>query len=108
MDTAIVVLDIGSAYEVIWHALLFKSQVMGIQGGFLRLSTVYLYGRTLQVVVNEQFFRYLSVEASVPQVSVLGPILWNIYMNDLLQLLPTTSAYADDCSLFRLYYRQDR
>ena len=59
------------------------------------------------MVVNGQSSRSLPVEASVPQGSVLGPILWNIYINDLLQLLPEVSAYADDCTLTRSYHRQD-
>ncbi|XP_063868166.1 uncharacterized protein LOC135104523 [Scylla paramamosain] len=39
--------------------------------------------------------------------SVLGPILWNINIDDLLRQIPTLLAYADDCSLSRSYCRSD-
>ena len=48
------------------------------------------------------------VEASVPQGSVLGPLLWNIYLNDILQLIPQAYAYADDCTLTFTCSRDDR
>ena len=108
LDTLVVALDIAGAFDRVWHAgLLEKLHAKGVQGNLLLLLSNYLQGRTLQVVVNGQSSRPLPVEASVPQGSVLGPILWNIYINDLLQLLPTISAYADDCTLSRSYCRQD-
>ncbi|KAG0725267.1 Retrovirus-related Pol polyprotein from type-1 retrotransposable element R1 2 [Chionoecetes opilio] len=39
--------------------------------------------------------------------SVLGPILWNIYFNDLLQSLPVASAYADDCTVSHSYTSEE-
>ena len=39
------------------------------------------------------------IEASVPQGSVIGPLLWNVYFNDLLHLVPEAEAFADDCTL---------
>ena len=47
----------------------------------------------------------IPIEASVPQWSVLGPILLDIYLNDLLQSVPSASAYADDCTLSWIYER---
>ncbi|XP_063591346.1 uncharacterized protein LOC134768450 [Penaeus indicus] len=47
------------------------------------------------------------VEASVPQGSVLGPILWNIYIDDMLREHPEINAYADDCTLSVSYQRED-
>jgi len=35
----------------------------------------------------------------VPQGSVIGPLLWNVYFNDILQIIPEAYAYADDCTL---------
>ena len=64
-------------------------------------------GRTLLFVINGQQSGDLPVGASVPQGSVLGPVLWNLYIDDLLRGLPAISAYADDCTLSLSYPRQD-
>lgn len=74
----------------------------------MNMFSDYLTGRTLTVVVNGHTSSTHPVEASVPQGSVLGPILWNIYINDLLQGLPSSFAYADDCTLTCTYEREDR
>lgn len=108
LDTVVVALDIAGAFDRVWHeGLLEKLRAKGIQGDLLCLLGNYLQGRTLQVVVNGQASESLPVEASVPQGSVLGPVLWNIYIDDLLQQLPSVSAYADDCTLSCTYPRRD-
>ena len=50
---------------------------------------------------------HVPIEASVPQGSILAPILWNIYFIDLLQSPPLASAYADDCMLSHSYTRDE-
>ena len=107
-DTVVVALDIAGAFDRVWHGgLIEKLRAKGIQGDLLQLLGNYLHGRTLQVVVNGQASESHPVEASVPQGSVLGPVLWNIYIDDLLRQLPAVSAYADDCTLSFTYPRQD-
>ena len=107
-DTLVIALDIAGAFDRVWHAgLLAKLQSMGIQGGLLELLRDYLQHRTLSVAINGHLSGKYPIDASVPQGSVLGPILWNVYINDLLQQLPTASAYADDCTLSCSYKRQD-
>ena len=53
----------------------------------------------MQVVVDGFISTEYKIEASVPQGSVLGPLLWNIYFNDLLNLVDEAYAYDDDCTL---------
>ncbi|XP_045118181.1 uncharacterized protein LOC123508485 [Portunus trituberculatus] len=102
----VIALDIAGAFDSVWHhALTTKLQQLGITGDLLQLFTSYLTGRSLRVVVNGSTSSSFPVEASVPQGSVLGPILWNIYFNDLLQSSPEAAAYADDCTLSWAYER---
>ena len=102
----VIALDIAGAFDRVWHrGLLAKLEQLGITGRLLELFSSYLRGRSLRVVVGGCTSAAHPIEASVPQGSVLGPILWNIYFNDLLQSLPVASAYADDCTLSHSYDR---
>ena len=50
-------------------------------------------------MLNGQASKYHKIGASVPQGSVIGPILWNIFHNDLLDLIPQAYAFADNCTI---------
>ena len=76
-----------------------KLESNGNVGSFLALCRDYLGDRQLKVVINGHESSYRKIGASVPQGSVLGPILWNIFFNDLLSFVPQAYAYADDCTL---------
>ena len=70
------------------EGLIAKLEQMGITGDLLHLFSRYLSDRNLRITVNGCTSASFPVEASVPQCSVLGPILWNIYFNELLQSAP--------------------
>jgi len=107
-DTLVIALDIAGAFDRVWHrGLLAKLQARGISSNLLRLFSDYLTGRTMQVVIGGQSSHKYPIQASVPQGSVLGPILWNIYIDDLLREHPEISAYADDCTISTSYLRKD-
>ena len=98
--TFVIALDIAGAFDRVWHAgLISKLKSLGINGNLLHLIENYLEERTMQVVVDGFKSTEYNIEASVPQGSVLGPLLWNIYFNDLLNLVDEACAYADDCTL---------
>ena len=104
----VIALDIAGAFDRVWHrGLLAKLEQLGVTGRLLELFSSYLQGRSLRVVVSGCTSDTFPVEASVPQGSILGPLLWNIYFNDLLQSLPVASAYADDCTLSHSYTRDE-
>ena len=108
LDTLVIALDIAGAFDRVWHkGLLAKLQARGIRGDLLKLLENYMNGRTLQVVVGGQSSQHYPVKAGVPQGSVLGPLLWNIFIDDLLQQHPEISAYADDSTLTTSYHRDD-
>ena len=84
-----------------------KAPHKGYQGSLLALLENYLRGRTLRVVINGQAFQPSPIQASIPQCSVLGQILWSIYIDDLLQQIPTQLAYANDCTFSQSYSGSD-
>ena len=104
----VIALDIAGAFDRVWHkGLLAKLEQRGVTGRLLELFSSYLQHRSLKVVVCGCTSTAFPIEASVPQGSILGPILWNIYFNDLLSSLPVASAYADDCTLSCSYNREE-
>ena len=98
--TYVIALDIAGAFDRVWHqGLTAKLKSLGIDGNLLGLIDNYLQNRVLQVALNGHTSEEYQIEASVPQGSVIGPMLWNVFFNDLLQMIPQSFAYADDCTL---------
>lgn len=105
----VIALDIAGAFDRVWHqGLLTKLQALGLCDNALALIGDYLLERSLQVVIHGVNSSTHKIGASVPQGSVLGPLLWNVYFNDLLNLVPESHAYADDCTLTIRYKTEER
>lgn len=91
-------LDVSKAFDSVCHRLLLnKLSMVGFRGSFLLLLQNFLQDRR-QCVSIEQFRSNFSIiKAGVPQGSVLSPLLFNIYVNDLSSTVPTSIfQYADD------------
>ena len=93
--------DISKAFDRVWHSgLIFKLSQYGIDGNLLNWITSYLQNRSQKCFVGSSFSDEKQVNAGVPQGSVLGPLFFLIYVNDITEsLLSISRLYADDSSL---------
>ena len=77
----------------------------GISGELLHILSDFLSNRKQRVVLNGQNSSWTSVHAGVPQGSILGPLLFLIYINDLSDNLTSNGKlFADDTSLFSVVH----
>ena len=100
--SCIVFCDISKAFDRIWHkGLLYKLKEHVISDSLLTWLSNYLKNRKKKVVIQATKSKLLPLRAGVPQGSVLGPLLFLIYVNDTAEsLLSLTRLYADDSSLY--------
>ena len=96
-----VALDISKAFERVWHAGLFhKLEFYGISGQVFGLISSFLRNRRLRVVVDGKSSQEYPVNAGVSQGSILGPMLFLLYSNDLPDdVICNIAIYADDTTL---------
>ena len=94
--------DISKAFDRVWHrGLLFKLQIAGISGSLLQWFTDYLHNRKQRVVLPGANSDWTSVNSGVPQSSILGPLLFLLYINDIVEDINSSiRLFADDTSLY--------
>ena len=95
-------LDISKAFDRVWHTgLLHKLKSYGISGQIFSLISSFVSNRQFRVVLDEKSSQEYTVNAGVPQDSILGPTLFLLYINDLPDdVICNIAIYADDTTLY--------
>src|ERR1051325_11243316 len=81
---------------------MMKLRALGIEGEVLNLIKQWLNGRKQRVVINGEYSEWVDVTSGVPQGSVLGPILFVVFINDIDEQIRNSTVYlnfADDTKL---------
>ena len=102
-EIRVVFLDIRKAFDKVWHqGIIYKLSLCGIKGNLLKWFGSYLKDRLQRVVINGQYSDWANLNAGVPQGSVLGPLLFLIYINDITSVVNFSNIrlFADDTCLF--------
>lgn len=102
--------DLSKAFDRVWHeGLIYKLRLFGVRGHLLSWFQDYLTERQQRVVLGGKYSDWKTISAGVPQGSVLGPLLFLIYIDDLAKLINCfKKLFADDTCIYKiLRVRQD-
>ena len=102
--TLAVMADFSKAFDTVtYKTILLKLHAQGFSKDSLRWITNYLTGRRQFVQIDDRISETINVTSGIPQGSILGPALFNLYVNDLAGKLPKTvksHQYADDTTMY--------
>ena len=95
-------LDISKAFDRVWHAgLLHKLKSYGVSGQIFGFISSFLSNRRLRVVLDGKSSQGYSVNAGVPQGSIIGPTLFLLNSSDLPDdVICNIAIYTDDTTLY--------
>ena len=93
--------DFKRAFDRVPHKrLIYKLKCMGIQGKVLNVISDFLMNRLFRVCVEGNFSNFMKVLSGIPQGSVLGPLLFILFINDLPDCIKSfIKIFADDLKI---------
>ena len=97
--------DLSKAFDCLNHELLIaKLDAYGFHYPALKFILSYLTDRTHRTKVNNSFSPWADIKSGVPQGSILGPLLFNIYINDIFYFIDEEKVtnYADDTTPYAI------
>ena len=99
-------MDISNAFDKVWHeGIILKLQQNGISDDLLNILSDFLRNRKQRVTLNGQSSSWTNVHAGVPQGSILGRLLFLIYINDLPEGSSSNAKlFAEDTSVFSVVH----
>ena len=100
--TALLLIDIEKAFDAVWHnGLLKKLHSQNIPPDLLRIVASFLRDRTIQVRTGTTLSEKVHLLAGTPQGSILSPLLFILYVNDIPTMPPCQcTQYADDIGIY--------
>ena len=103
MHTGMILVDLQKAFDTLDHGvLLVKMKYFGFQVSVIKWFESYLSNRKFLVCIDDVFSETATLQYSVPQGSIYGPLLFLLYLNDLPQSLSDAGSYlyANDTCIF--------
>ena len=96
-------MDLSKAYDCLPHDLLIaKLEAYGFDNGSLNLLLDYLSFKKQSTKVGSAYSKWSKIRRGIPQGSILGPLLFNIFINDIFMIIEQSDIcnFADDNTLY--------